>query len=73
MRLPYSTLRALHLALGPLLGLFVHAPNLRNDPLVLGLVQFGLFPAVALAGLALWLGRRVARRARAAAPQERAL
>lgn len=61
MRLPYRRLRRVHLLLAPLMGVFLYSPSLRNDPHVLAIVQFGLFPAVALAGLALWLGPRLPR------------
>lgn len=72
MPLPYKQLRRVHLVLAPLTGLFVYAPSLRADPLFLGLMQVIVFPAIALAGLTLWLGPRLARRRRGVAHQEAA-
>lgn len=69
MPLPYKQLRLVHLILAPLTGLIVYAPSLRSDPLFLGLMQFAVFPLVALAGLALWLGPKLARRHRKSAKE----
>lgn len=62
MPLPYKQLRLVHLVFAPLTGLFIYAPSLRTDPLFLGVMQFAVFPLVAAAGLALWLGPKLARR-----------
>lgn len=67
MPLPYKQLRLVHLVLAPLTGLFVYAPSLRADPLFLAVMQFGVFPLIALAGLTLWLGPKLARRRRKSA------
>jgi hypothetical protein len=62
MKFPGRLFRNLHLATTPLLGAFVYSGTLREiDAFVLA-VQWGAFPLAAGAGLALWLGPRLARR-----------
>jgi hypothetical protein len=70
MKFPSRLIRNLHLATTPFLGAFVYSGALREvDAFVLA-VQWGAFPLAASAGLALWLGPRLARRAaRGGAPR----
>ena len=65
MRLPFTLLRNLHLAASPFIGAYVYSSALRANETFSALVQWGVFPLVASAGLALWLGPRLARRSRA--------
>ena len=62
MPLPYKLIRNLHLAASPVIGAFVYAGALRDNATFLALVQWVVFPLVAAAGLALWLGPRLAKR-----------
>ena len=62
MPLPYKLIRNLHLAASPVIGAFVYSGALRDNATFLALVQWVVFPLVAAAGLALWLGPRLARR-----------
>ena len=62
MKFPHRLIRNLHLATTPLLGAFVYSGALRDNATFLALVQWVVFPLVAAAGLALWLGPRLARR-----------
>jgi len=62
MPLPFKLLRNLHLAASPVIGAFVYSGALRDNATFLALVQWLVFPLVAAAGLALWLGPRLARR-----------
>lgn len=62
MPLPYKLIRKLHLAASPVIGAFVYSGALRDNATFLALVQWVVFPLVAAAGLALWLGPRLARR-----------
>jgi hypothetical protein len=62
MRLPLRLIRNLHLAASPVIGAFVYSGDLRSNDVFLALVQWGVFPLVAAAGIALWLGPRLARR-----------
>jgi hypothetical protein len=64
MRLPHKLLRASHLAAAPLIGAFVYSRALRADDIFVAVVQWVAFPLLAAAGLALWLGPRLARRSR---------
>jgi hypothetical protein len=68
MRLSRDVLRWTHLAATPLLGAVVYSPALRGNETFLALVQWGVFPLAAAAGLGLWLGPRMLRRRNAAAP-----
>ena len=63
MPLPLELIRNLHLAASPLIGAFVYSGALRSNETFLALIQWGVFPLVAAAGLALRLGPRLARRA----------
>jgi hypothetical protein len=67
MHLPYHQLRRVHLATSPVIGTFVYSPTLRAWEPFAAAVQFGVFPLIALAGLALWLGPRLGRRSSATA------
>jgi hypothetical protein len=62
MRLSHRLLRNLHLATTPILGAFVYSSPMRENEVFLSIVQWGVFPLVAGAGLALlirpWLARR---------------
>jgi hypothetical protein len=62
MQLPFKLLRNLHLAASPVTGAFVYSGALRDNATFLALVQWLVFPLVAAAGLALWLGPHLARR-----------
>ncbi len=63
MPIPRTLLRTVHLTASPLIGAFVYSGALRDNDTFLALVQWGAFPLVAGAGLALWLAPRWARRA----------
>ena len=65
MPLPYKLLRNLHLAASPFFGAFVYSGALRANETFLAIVQWGVFPLVAAAGLAMWLCPRLVRRPRA--------
>ena len=62
MPLPCKLIRNLHLVASPVIGAFVYAGALRDNATFLALVQWVVFPLVAAAGLALWLGPRLATR-----------
>jgi hypothetical protein len=53
-----STHRRLHLLVAAALGTFVYSP-LRTVPTAVLAVQFVVFPALVLSGLALWRGGRL--------------
>lgn len=55
MRLSHRLLRNIHLAATPLLGAFVYAAPLRENPSFVAIVQWGVFPLVAGAGLMMWI------------------
>ncbi len=63
MRLPYRLIRNLHVAAAPMIGAFVYSGDLRDMAAFSAIVQWVVFPLVAGAGVALWLGRRLARTA----------
>ena len=63
MPLSHRLLRNLHLATTPVLGVFVYASPLRENPAFLAIVQWGVFPLVAGAGLLMWIRPWLARRA----------
>ena len=65
MTFPYKKLRYLHLAMTPVLGAFVYSDALREADAFERIVQAAVFPLTAGAGLAMWLGPRLLRRARA--------
>ena len=62
MQLPFKLIRNLHLAASPFIGAFVYSGALRQSEAFLVLIQWVVFPLVAAAGLALWLGPRLSRR-----------
>lgn len=62
MQIPFKLIRNLHLAASPFIGAFVYLSALRENDAFLAVIQWGVFPLVAAAGLALWLGPRLARR-----------
>lgn len=62
MRLTHRVLRNMHLATTPVLGAFVYATPLRENPTFVTVVQWGVFPLVATAGLVMWLRPWLARR-----------
>ncbi len=62
MRLTHRVLRNMHLATTPILGAFVYASPLRENPAFATAVQWGVFPLVAGAGLVMWLRPWLARR-----------
>jgi len=62
MQIPFKLIRNLHLAASPFIGAFVYSGALRSNETFLALIQWGVFPLVAAAGLALWLGPRLVRR-----------
>ena len=63
MRPSHRLLRNLHLATTPVLGAFVYASPLRENPAFVAIVQWGVFPLVAGAGLLMWIRPWLARRA----------
>ena len=52
----------MHLAASPFIGAFVYSAALRTNETFLAVIQWVVFPLVAAAGLALWLGPRLSRR-----------
>ena len=62
MQIPFRLLRNLHLITAPFIGAFVYSGALRQSDVFVALIQWGIFPMVAGAGLALWLGPRLTRR-----------
>jgi hypothetical protein len=62
MQIPVKLIGNLHPAAAPLIGAFGYSGALRSNGAVLAVIQWGVFPLVAAAGLALWLGPRLARR-----------
>ncbi len=62
MRLTHRLLRNIHLAATPFLGAFVYAAPLRENPVFVSIVQWGVFPLVAVAGMVMlirpWLSKR---------------
>jgi hypothetical protein len=65
MKLPYRLVRNVHLAAAPFIGALVYSDALRANETFVALVQWGVFPLVAGAGIALWLGPRLTLRNRA--------
>lgn len=63
MLLSHRLLRNLHLATTPVLGAFVYASPLRENPAMVAIVQWGVFPLVAGAGMMMWIRPWLARRA----------
>ena len=63
MHLSHRLLRNVHLAATPVLGAFVYAGPLRDHPTFTAIVQWGVFPVVAGAGLLMWIRPWLARRA----------
>ena len=61
MQIPFKLIRNLHLAASPFIGAFVYSGALRESDAFLSVIQWVVFPLVAAAGLALWLGPRLAR------------
>jgi hypothetical protein len=57
IHLSRSLTRWIHLAGAGALGTFAYSPW-RNEPILLDLVRFGVFPLLAASGLWLWLGAR---------------
>ncbi len=62
MPLPFKLIRNVHLAASPFIGAFVYSDALRTNETFLAVIQWVVFPLVAAAGLALWLGPRLSRR-----------
>jgi hypothetical protein len=62
MQLSGRLLRNLHLATAPVIGAFVYSAALRENDIFVAIVQWGVFPVVAGAGLALWIRPRLVRR-----------
>lgn len=56
-----KTLRYTHMAIAVMLALFIYSPTLREDALYAAVIQFGVFPFVALSGLAMWQQARLTR------------
>lgn len=65
MQSSHRLLRYLHLASTPFVGAFVYSGALRANEAFVAFVQWGVFPLVAAAGLALWARPWLARRAAA--------
>ena len=63
MKLSHRPLRNLHLATTLVLGAFVYASPLREHATFVAIIQWGVFPAVAGAGLLMWIRPWLARRA----------
>ena len=62
MRHTHRLLRNIHLATTPLLGAFVYAEPLRESAVFMSIVQWGVFPLVAGAGLVMWIRPWLAKR-----------
>lgn len=62
MQIPFKLIRNVHLAASPFIGAFVYSGAPRENAAFLSVIQWIVFPLVAAAGLALWLGPRLARR-----------
>ena len=62
MRLTHRLLRNIHVAATPFLGAFVYAGPLRESPAFVSIVQWGVLPLVAVAGMVMlirpWLSKR---------------
>jgi hypothetical protein len=60
--LTHRLLRNIHLAATPFLGAFVYAGLLRENPAFVSIVQWGVFPLLAIAGMVMlirpWLSKR---------------
>lgn len=63
MKLSHRLLRNLHLATTPVLGAFVYVSPLRENPTFVAIVQWGVFPLVASAGVLMWIRPWLAKRA----------
>lgn len=63
MRFSRKLLRNLHLAATPVLGAFVYASPLRENPGFVAIVQWVVFPVVAGAGVLMWVSPWLAKRA----------
>ena len=63
MKLSHRLLRNLHLATTPVLGAFVYASPLLEHATFVAIIQWGVFPTVAGAGLLMWIRPWLARRA----------
>ena len=61
MRLPYRAIRNIHLFGSPFVGAFIYSDALRQVGAFAALVQWGLFPLMAAAGLLLWMAPQIAR------------
>jgi hypothetical protein len=62
-----TTLRATHLVLGFLVGLYVYSP--LNDSDAMGIVmQLVVAPAILITGLLMWQGHRLRKRRQPVAP-----
>jgi hypothetical protein len=59
-------LRFGHLIASALLGTFIYSP-LREDPVLIAIMQFVVFPAMAVSGVWMWQQGRLSRFARARA------
>ncbi|MBL3705672.1 hypothetical protein GI582_23500 [Sulfitobacter sp. BDSS02] len=51
MRKPF---RYTHLAVALLIGAYVYSPTLSSNLAFQALIQFGVFPIIALSGIAMW-------------------
>lgn len=55
-----SLLRVIHLVIAVPLGLFIYSP-LRNNPILIGLMGYGVFPLLTVTGLWMWQAQRIRR------------
>lgn len=65
--IPRGPLRAVHLISSAALGTFVYAPGDVTEGTIETLVTFVFFPLLAITGLLMWFGVRIARRRAASA------
>ena len=49
-----KTLRYVHLVAGLLIGAYVYSPTLSGNAAFQAMIQLGVFPIIALSGIAMW-------------------
>ncbi len=54
-----KTLRYVHLAIGFAIGAYIYSPTLSSHAVFQMFIQFGVFPFLALSGIAMWQHPRV--------------
>ena len=54
-----ATFRYTHLIVAVLLGAYIYSPTLNASAVYQALMQFGVFPVIALSGVAMWQQARL--------------